>query len=95
VGGKLTLIFPCATSTRAFQDPTHRRFIPAMTAYYFNKAWRDANKLNHYNVKCDFDILIGEAVNVNWQTRSAEAKQFAGQNYWNVVDDLHFILTKR
>ncbi len=95
VGGKATLIFPCATSTRAFQDPTHRRFIPAATAYYFNKSWRDVNKLDHYNVQCDFDFQVGEAVNGNWQIRSNEAKQFAGQHYWNVVDDLYFILTKR
>lgn len=89
------LIFPCATSTRAFQDPTHRRFIPAQTAYYTQKAWREANKLDHYNVECDFDWQVGEAVNGNWQGRSQESKAFAGQNYWNVVDDLHFLLTKK
>jgi ubiquinone/menaquinone biosynthesis C-methylase UbiE len=94
-GGKATLIFPCATSIRAFQDPTHRRFIPATTAYYFNKEWRTINKLDHYNVECDFDFVVGEAVNGGWSVRSQEAKQFAGQHYWNVVDDLHFILTKR
>jgi SAM-dependent methyltransferase len=94
-GGKLTLIFPNALSIRAFQDPTHRRFIPATTAYYFNKEWRNANKLDHYNVECDFDFIIGESVNGNWQIRSNDAKQFAGQHYWNVVDDLHFILTKK
>jgi SAM-dependent methyltransferase len=94
-GGKVTLIFPNCTSTRAFQDPTHRRFIPAQTVLYFNKAWREVNKLDHYNVKCDFDYVVGEAVNGNWVARSLEAKQFAGSHYWNVVDDLHFILTKK
>lgn len=94
-GGFARLIFPCATSIRAFQDPTHRRFIPATTAYYTQKAWREANKLDHYNVECDFDWQVGEVINGNWQTRSQESKVFAGQNYWNVVDDLHFILTKK
>jgi ubiquinone/menaquinone biosynthesis C-methylase UbiE len=94
-GGKVTLIFPNCLSTRAFQDPTHRRFIPAATVLYFNKAWRDINKLDHYNVVCDFDYVVGEAVNGNWVSRSQEAKQFAANNYWNVIDDLHFILTKR
>jgi hypothetical protein len=93
-GGQLKLIFPCATSIRAFQDPTHRRFIPATTAYYFNREWRVINKLDHYNVDCDFNFVVGEAVNGNWATRSQESKQFAGHHYWNVVDDLHFILTK-
>jgi len=94
-GGKLTLVFPSAMSTRAFQDPTHRRFIPAATAYYFNKQWREVNKLDHYNVICDFDFQIGEAINGNWINRSNDAKMFANQNYWNVIDDLWFIMTKK
>lgn len=93
-GGKLYLIFPCATSIRAFQDPTHRRFIPATTAYYFNKGWRQINKLDHYGAECDFEFQVGESVNGNWITRHQDAKVFAGSHYWNVVDDLHFILTK-
>jgi hypothetical protein len=80
---------------RAFQDPTHRRFIPSSTIYYFSKQWRDVNKLDHYNVECDFDFQVGEAVNGNWVSRSNEAKQFAAMNYWNVIDDLYFILTKK
>lgn len=94
-GGKATLIFPCATSTRAFQDPTHRRFIPQATAYYFNKEWRTVNKLDHYNVDCDFDFQIGEAVNGNVSVRSMDYQNFAKQNYWNAVDDLYFVLTKK
>lgn len=94
-GGKVTLIFPCATSIRAFQDPTHRRFIPSTTAYYFNKEWREMNKLDHYNVDCNFDFQVGEAVNGNVAVRSAEYQQFAKNHYWNSVDDLHFILTKK
>lgn len=94
-GALARLIFPCATSIRAFQDPTHRRFIPATTAYYTQKAWREANKLDHYNVECDFEWQVGEAVNGNWLSRTTESKAFAGAHYWNVVDDLHFLLTKK
>ena len=39
--------------------------------------------------------MVGEAVNGTWTIRSQEAKVFAAQNYWNVIDDLHFILTKK
>ena len=95
VGGKATLIFPNAMSVRAFQDPTHRRFIPASTIYYFSKQWRDINKLNHYNVVCDFDFQVGELMNPNWINRSDEAKQFAAAQYWNVIDDLFFLLVKK
>jgi predicted SAM-dependent methyltransferase len=94
-GGKAILIFPFAKSDRAFQDPTHRRFINHNTAYYFNKEWREANKLNHYNIESDFDFIVGEVVNGTWQVRSNDAKQFAGIHYWNVIDDLHFHLTKK
>jgi hypothetical protein len=94
-GGKATLIFPNALSIRAFQDPTHRRFIPATTAYYFSAEWRKINKLDHYNVQCDFDFQVGEAINGNWVNRSQEAKVFANAHSWNVIDDLYFILTKK
>lgn len=94
-GGKLTLIFPNAMSVRAFQDPTHRRFIPFVTAYYFNAEWRRSQKLDHYNVDCDFDFQVGEATNGNWTSRSAEAVQFAKNSYWNVIDDLYFVMTKK
>lgn len=94
-GGKATLIFPCAMSVRAFQDPTHRRFIPPQTVYYFQKEWREVNKLDHYNVECDFDWAVGEAENQLLQTRNQEYKQFAKMNYWNAIDDLYFILSKK
>lgn len=94
-GGKVTLIFPCASSDRAFQDPTHRRFIPQATAYYFNKGWREANKLDHYNVDCDFDFIVGEVDSLIIQGRNDQYKAFAKVNYRNSIDDLHFILTKR
>lgn len=93
-GGKARIIFPCATSTRAFQDPTHRRFIPEQTVYYLTKKWREDNKLDHYNVDCDFEFEVGEVVNINWIPKHHDAKVFAANAYWNVIDDVHFILTK-
>lgn len=44
-----TVQWPALKSTRAFQDPTHRRFIPAETLqWYMSKVWRTANNLEHY-----------------------------------------------
>jgi predicted SAM-dependent methyltransferase len=93
-GGKLYLQFPNCTSIRAFQDPTHRRFIPESTVLYFNKGWRQVNKLDHYNAECDFEFQVGRSENGNIVGRNQEFKNFAVNHYWNVVDDLHFILTK-
>lgn len=52
--GILTTIAPCAASNRAFQDPTHRRFIPPDFYAYLNRDWRVGNKLDHYGVDCHF-----------------------------------------
>ncbi len=43
-GGRMTVFCPNARSNRAFQDPTHRRFIVAETFLYLHKPWRVANK---------------------------------------------------
>lgn len=93
-GGKAHFIFPNAKSSRAFQDPTHRRFIPEQTVAYFNKQWRELNKLDHYNVECDFTFQTGRAENASIVTRNQEYKQFATQHYWDVVDDIHWIMFK-
>lgn len=94
-GGVANIIFPNAMNTRAFQDPTHRRFIPAQTAFYLDKNWRQINKLDHYNVSCDFEFQVLSFINGNWINRSPESQAFAGGHYWNVVDDLKFTLIKR
>jgi hypothetical protein len=45
---KVQIIHPYALSTRAFQDPTHTRFIPETTWYYFSLEWRTEQGLDHY-----------------------------------------------
>ena len=57
-GGKITLVWPALQSSRAFQDPTHRRFIPVETMNYLNADWRRARNLSHYLVVCDFRIVF-------------------------------------
>jgi len=53
--GWATIVVPNAFCVRGYQDPTHRRFIVAETFLYLHKPWRVAQKLDHYNVTCDFD----------------------------------------
>ena len=52
--GKITLVWPGLQTTRAFKDPTHRRFIPLETMDYLGATWRRDNGLSHYQVKCNF-----------------------------------------
>ena len=96
--GKATFICPYYTSIRATQDFTHMwPPISPNTFLYFNKGWREQNKLTHghYDLKCDFDFVYGYAINGNWAARNDEARNFAVQNYINAIDDLHVTLTKR
>ena len=94
-GAKATIIAPYYANMRSVQDPTHVRSICEATFLYFNKGWRDTNKLDHYNIKSDFDFTYGYQVSPEWTNRSEEARVFAMRYYWNVINDIHVILTKR
>lgn len=88
-GAKVTILGPYYTSIRAWQDPTHTRALSENTWPYFNKAWREANKLDHYPTKCDFDIVnMAVFFNEPWNQKSEEARRFAQQHYFNVVSDM-------
>jgi SAM-dependent methyltransferase len=94
-GGKVKLVAPYYTSIRCWQDPTHKRAISEATFLYYNKEWRTNNKLDHYNIKSDFDYTYGYDMNTQWANRAEEARNFAILHYWNVINDIHVMLTKR
>lgn len=92
-GGSARIICPAARHDRAFQDPTHRRFIVSSTWLYFNAQWRKENRLDHYNVDCDF----GVSANPTIQTHLADGSEIAAMtpgvqqrwmaHSWNVIAD--------
>ncbi len=45
--GKVTILCPQAQNVRAYQDPSHRRFIVPTTFLYLDRDWRAANGLEH------------------------------------------------
>jgi len=96
--GIITIIVPAATSTRAFQDPTHRRFIPAEAFLYLNREWRKANRLDHYRVRCHFEggdpnsNPIQPAILPELATRHEEVQATAVRHWWNAVLDWRAIL---
>lgn len=99
VGGQMRLCHPYCFSARAFQDPTHKTFIPAERYLYFDKNWRDINKLDHYPIKSDFEYNVyvtyhGDKGQI-WTNKSSEALQFPMGHYVNVVADLIVHLKKR
>lgn len=90
--GIMVAICPAASSNRAFQDPTHRRFIVAETFWYLNKAWRESQMLDHYPVECDFLHSIVPAVPEEDMFRSDEAQAFRFNYLRNTVLDFHCTL---
>ncbi|MBE3086934.1 MAG: methyltransferase domain-containing protein [Bacteroidetes bacterium] len=94
-GGKIKVIAPYDTSMRCWQDPTHKRAISEATFLYYNAEWRKTNKLDHYDIKSDFDYTYGYDIAMDWANRSDEARAFAIRHYNNVINDIHVVLTKR
>lgn len=95
VGAKVTIICPYWSSMRSVQDPTHQ-WPPVCEAsfLYFNKSWREQNKLDHYDIHSNFDFTYGYSLNPAWANRNDELKQFAIANYTNGVMDVHVTMTK-
>lgn len=94
-GGIARFVTPYYTSVRAFQDPTHLRMITEPTFMYFTKVWRKANKLEHYPVKCDFEIVkIDHSVSEEFTGRAQDAVAFQAAHSWNVVSDIMVTLRK-
>ena len=94
-GAKATIVCPYYSSMRSMQDPYHIRPISEATFLYYNKQWREQNKLDHYGIKCDFDFNYGYILAQDWANRSQEARDFAIRHYNNVVNDIQITLTKR
>lgn len=97
--GKMRLIHPYGKCTRFFQDFTHKWPPIVETSYlYFNRGWREANKLTHgyYNLKSDFDFTVNYTLmDGSIAQRSTEVQQFWIAKYWDVVADMIVDLTKR
>lgn len=85
--GWLHIVVPCHRSDRAFQDPTHRRFITANTFAYMSQDWRRANGLDHYNVNCNFVGTCNPIVDSAMNLRHPEAAQQIMRERWNTILD--------
>lgn len=95
-GGTVDIIHPYAHSSRAVWDPTHVRFIHEMTWQYLDAEWRKAQKLDHYPVACDFEVVVvSGAPSEDIALRSVETQMFARQHYLNAVLDLKVTLRAR
>jgi len=88
----MTVVIPNARCNRAFQDPTHRRFIVAETFGYLLRDWRTANKLDHYRVRCNFTSQVNPIIPVELSTLHPEAQARRFHENWNTILDWHAVL---
>ncbi len=92
---KVTIVCPYYSSMRSMQDPFHIRPICEASFLYYNKDWRDTNKLSHYEIKSNFDFSYGYSLAPEWVNRSQEARDFAIRHYNNVITDIFVTLVKK
>lgn len=93
-GGKATIVVCYWTSARAVQDPASEwPPICEQSFLYFNKGWREINKLPA--IKCDFDFTYGYQVDPETAGRNTETQPFWIKHYMNTANDLHVTLTKK
>lgn len=92
-GGTFTIQWPALQSVRAFQDPTHRRFIPAETMNYLHRGIREQMGLAHYNVKCNWiTVSCAPTIDMAWGQRAAEVQQVKYREAWNFSSDFIAVL---
>lgn len=106
-GAHATIQVPHGRSSRAFWDPSHRRFLQEQTfTGYLSKPWRRANGLEHaaYGVSCDFEVAVQHLIKDYNYVRSVGPEDDASfqpwiasrlDSYWNVADDMIVVLTKK
>ncbi len=93
-GATFRLQWPALQSVRAFQDPTHRRFIPVQTLAYLDRNWREMQKLEHYLGSCDWVMEhCAPTCSVENSRKADPVQQRLYVEAWNFSED--FVATLR
>jgi predicted SAM-dependent methyltransferase len=87
-GGKMRVVVPSLKNERAFQDPTHRRFIPMATFLYLSREWLKVQGLDHYRTRANFGVNVAPTIPSELGLLSPEAQQRRFTESWNTTIDL-------
>ncbi len=87
-GAAMKVIVPSLKSDRAFQDPTHRRFIPMAAFVYLNRQWLEGQGIPHYRTRCNFDVNVNPTIPQDLSLRSPEVQMQKINECWNTTFDL-------
>ena len=97
-GTKMRVVHPYYRSIRSIQDFSHKWPPIGESSYlYFNKTWREANKLTYgaYDLKCNFEFTIFYTfADMSWSNKSEETRNFAMKHYNDIISDLIVDLVK-
>lgn len=86
--GEFTIQVPNAFGNRGFQDPTHRRFFVRDSWYYFNKAWRESQGLDHYLCRvANFGFEVNHSMPIELGALSDEAQRRRFNENINTIYD--------
>ena len=93
-GAQIYVVTPSLRSSRAFQDPSHRRFLAGESYLYLSADWRKMNGLDHYVIPghgCNFGVEVFPTIapNMGLEARSAEVQGYKVQHEWNTTSDFH------
>ena len=72
-GALFTVQWPALQSVRAFQDPTHRRFIPHSIVYYLSVEGRKNMGVAHYGATCNWIGTVQPTINIAPETEEDKA----------------------
>lgn len=92
---KMVVKVPYLQNMRAFQDPTHRRFLCETSFIYLDAEWRKAVGLDHYVSDLDFVAECDKITSPYEGVFNPETQAYRQHHMWNTVIDLNVKLTKR
>ena len=95
-GATAAIITPYWSSVGAVQDPTHQWPPVAEQSYlYFNAQARRDMGMGHYEIRANFELSFGLAMDPKFKGKPEAEQAFAARHFLNVVQELHATLVKR
>jgi SAM-dependent methyltransferase len=91
-GGIFEVIWPALQSDSAFQDPTHRRFIPPKQLAYWNREFRQNNRLGFLGARCHWVVERCDGTPMRELPPDPKEQLHAVLTEWNAVAEYRALL---
>jgi hypothetical protein len=91
-GGCFEVIWPALKSEAAFQDPTHRRFIPPKQLAYLNRDFRASQRLAFLGARCHWVVERCDGVPSRELPDDPTELELAVLTQWDAVGEYRALL---